>query len=99
MLTIKNVESIKRMLCNGKSVERVKIHDNYYIFYYPKEGYEKYTALDSLPIVLGRNQIAGSYYMWIFGGRYQTETICLTENLKRPDSFVTEMKRILAKLK
>ena len=98
MLTIENVENIKLMLCNGKSVERVKIHDDYYIFYYPKEGYEKYTALDSLPIVLGRNLIAGSYYMWIYGGRYQTETMAITHNLKTASGFAEELKRILAKL-
>jgi hypothetical protein len=98
MLTIKNVENIKLMLCNGESIERVKIHDDYYIFYYPKEGYEKYTDLDSLPIVLGRNLIAGSYYMWIYGARYQTETMVITKNLKSVSEFVNELKRILAKL-
>jgi hypothetical protein len=99
MLTIKNVENIKRMLCNGKSIEKVSVKDDYYIFHYPIDGYEKYSSIDTLQIILGRNAVIGSYYLWVYGFRYETETMCITHLLNRPDSFVTELKRVLAKLK
>jgi len=99
MLTIKNVEAIKRMLCNGKSIEKVNIKDDYYIFYYPIDGYEKYSSSDALPIILGRNPMVGSYYLWVYGFRFETETKCFASNLKRPDGFVTELRRVLEKLK
>lgn len=99
MLTIKNVEAIKRMLCNGKCIEKVRIKHDYYIFHYPIDGYEKYSSSDALPIILSRNPMMGSYYLWVYGFRYETETKCFASNLKRPDSFVTELRRVLEKLK
>jgi hypothetical protein len=99
MLTIKNVGAINRMLCYGKSIEKVSIIDDYYIFHYPIDGYEKYSSSDTLQILLSRNALMGSYYLWVYGFRFETETMCITENLKRPDAFVTEIKRLLAKLK
>jgi hypothetical protein len=99
MLTIKNVENIKRMLCNGKSIEKVSVKDDYYIFHYPIDGYEKYSSSDTLQILLGRNAVIGSYYLWVYGFRYETETMAITRNLNRTDSFVIELKRVLAKLK
>lgn len=98
MLTIKNVDAIKRMLCHGVGIKTVTVKDDYYVFYYPIDGYEKYSSTDALPIILGRNAMMGSYYLWVYGFRYETETKCITSNLKRPITFVIELKRLLAKL-
>ena len=107
MLTIKNIDKFKMMLCNGKLAHKVEISPNgeWYIFYFRVSDFtpkvqksiglymnDVYVYLDRMP-----NE-EGVYRIFIMGYALVVEKLVKWDELQRPHLLATIVAKLLDKL-